>query len=77
LVRIQPPTQEKKIMKKLFICFYVGDGSSSESYSTYYAEIVEAENREEAIDIYLSASKVFNPTNKKSDYDAIEKKLLK
>lgn len=63
-------------MKKLWLCFWVGDGSDRESYSTYYSTLVEAKTKEEALEIYLASDEKF-ANGDINDYDAIEMKIIK
>jgi hypothetical protein len=59
---------------KIFLCFYEGDGGDSESHSTYYSEIISAENKNEALLKYDKISG-FSSDGDLSIYNAIEKKI--
>lgn len=63
---------------KLFLCFWVGDGSDRESYSVYYSELVQANNKKEALDKYLNSGKAFayDEDTYKEYYDVIEMKPI-
>jgi hypothetical protein len=61
--------------KKLYLCFWVGDGGDRESYSVFYSKLVLAGDKDEALDKYISSGKNFGQD--KEYYDAIEMKVIK
>lgn len=63
---------------KLFLCFWVGDHGDRESYSVYYSELVQANNKEDALDKYLKSGKAFayDEDTNKDYYGVIEMKPI-
>lgn len=67
---------------KEFLVFWVGDGGDRESYNTYHSNIIQTQNKIEAIKHYIakrnlvninSVDEFINENNiKLSDYDTIE-----